>query len=218
MWAILIGTTVWVAYDAHKYKIAVNKKPYSLNNGAVAWALSCVVLWIGFFPYYLIHRSKILKSRAVKPQGDVKVDCALCGQHLEVPQEMLGQIAQCPSCQREFCIPSAVKTDQLTANPTLTTVVGFIVFAIQCALLILMFTGDIKMSTADLQTQVEESIRAKLAKEPATAEIQVKLLALVHKNGNQYEGIVEISAGGETKQFTVDVTYDGKQFMWQIRR
>ncbi len=38
-------------------------KPYSGNNGAAAWVLSCLFLWIICFPLYLSKRSKQLAAR-----------------------------------------------------------------------------------------------------------------------------------------------------------
>lgn len=63
LWGILIGSATWVAIDSRKHRIPVNRKPYSFNNGALAWFLSCIVLWIGMFPLYLYRRSKALKSQ-----------------------------------------------------------------------------------------------------------------------------------------------------------
>jgi hypothetical protein len=111
-----------------------------------------------------------------------------------------------------------VATGEPTTDPTPGTVIGFILFAVQCAVLVLMFTGDIKMSTVDLQAQIEQSIRETWAKEPALAGATIHSLNLIHKTGNQYEGLLEASMDGETEKLTIDVTYDGKQFMWQVRQ
>lgn len=59
---IVIGTTIWVGYDAKQNRVPIDSKPYSLNNGAVAWVLTCILLWIFGFPYYLVKRAKILKQ------------------------------------------------------------------------------------------------------------------------------------------------------------
>ena len=60
---IVVGTSIWVAYDASINKIAVVNKPYSFNNGAFAWFLSCILIWIAAFPAYLVRRSQILRKR-----------------------------------------------------------------------------------------------------------------------------------------------------------
>ena len=63
MWAIPVGSSIWVGFDAKRHQIPVNKKPYSFNNGAFAWVLSCVALWIFLFPTYLYKRAKALRSK-----------------------------------------------------------------------------------------------------------------------------------------------------------
>jgi len=60
---IVIVTSIWVAYDASINKITINNKPYSFNNGAFAWFLSCILIWIASFPAYLIRRSQVLRRR-----------------------------------------------------------------------------------------------------------------------------------------------------------
>ena len=168
MFAIVIASAIWVAIDSHKNKIAVDSKPYSANNGALAWLLSCIFLWIFLFPTYLFKRAKHLKA-----QG---------------------------------------------SNPTLGTVVGLLLIAVQAGIVLLMFTGDIKMSTADLQIEVELSIRETWSLEPTLADAEIKSFGLIHKTGNQYEGVLEVTTYGMPERIVVDVTYDGKQFMWQVRQ
>ena len=60
---IVIGTSIWVAYDSNANKVAIDKKPYSLNNGAFAWLISCILLWLAIFPYYLVKRSKVVQQK-----------------------------------------------------------------------------------------------------------------------------------------------------------
>lgn len=66
MWLlyVVIGTTIWVGYDASANHIPVTEgKEYSLNTGAVAWMLMCLLFWIVSFPYYLVRRSRELTLR-----------------------------------------------------------------------------------------------------------------------------------------------------------
>ena len=63
IWIVVLGTSAWAAYDASENKIPIDKKPYSWNNGALAWLLSCLLLWIFLFPYYLVRRSRELSAR-----------------------------------------------------------------------------------------------------------------------------------------------------------
>ena len=63
---IVVGTTIWVGYDANSNKVAINNKPYSTNNGAIAWVLSCILLWIVTFPYYIYKKSQIMQQKRNK--------------------------------------------------------------------------------------------------------------------------------------------------------
>jgi hypothetical protein len=54
--AVIICSSIWVAYDAHKNKISIDGKPYSWKNGWLAWLLSCLFLWLAGFPYYIYRR------------------------------------------------------------------------------------------------------------------------------------------------------------------
>ena len=65
---IYIGTIIWVFIDARTHKFTVNKKPYSVNNGAIAWGLTQLVLWPIAYPYYLYRRTKDLNAQS--PQGN----------------------------------------------------------------------------------------------------------------------------------------------------
>jgi len=53
---IIVLSSIWVAYDAHQNKISIDGKPYSLNNGWPAWFLTCLLLWLAGFPYYIYKR------------------------------------------------------------------------------------------------------------------------------------------------------------------
>lgn len=62
-------TTVWVAVDSSQHKIPISGDDYNLNTGALAWFLSCVVLWIATFPYYLVRRSQFMAAPARPSTG-----------------------------------------------------------------------------------------------------------------------------------------------------
>jgi hypothetical protein len=79
-------------------------------------------------------------------------------------------------------------------------------------------TGGLKMSTTDLAEQVKQNITQTWAQEPALAGARINSFSLIHKEGNHYEGLLEATADGETEKLAIDVTYDGKQFMWKVRQ
>jgi hypothetical protein len=66
---IVVSSSIWVLSDARKNSIAINDKPYGINNGGLAWTVSCLFLWIYFFPLYLFRRTKILRIKAGGASG-----------------------------------------------------------------------------------------------------------------------------------------------------
>lgn len=78
-------------------------------------------------------------------------------------------------------------------------------------------SGLLRLSTPELQEKVTESIKETLAKKPDTENYRVRSFSLIHKAGNQYDGLLEADVDGNTLQLAVDVTYDGQTFMWKIR-
>lgn len=63
LYAIVLGTIVWTFLDAYHHKIPTSGVDYSIHTGALTWLLGCLVIWIFVFPFYLIKRAQIFKSR-----------------------------------------------------------------------------------------------------------------------------------------------------------
>lgn len=106
-------------------------------------------------------------------------------------------------------------------SSVVATVIGLVlvvVQVVQVAVIIMKFTGDIKIPTSKLQQEVRKNIEETFTKQPALASTRIQSFMLIHKTGNQYEGLLEVNANGATEKLVVDVTYDGKGFMWQIRQ
>lgn len=53
---VLSMSSFWVGAESLSFQISVDGKPYSINNGAMAWSLTCVALWVFAFPGYLYQR------------------------------------------------------------------------------------------------------------------------------------------------------------------
>ena len=69
MIVLVLGTSIWAAIDASKIgagKVASNN--WSVNTSPVQWFFLCVLLWIVFFPLYLVKRSGIRKA-VIASQG-----------------------------------------------------------------------------------------------------------------------------------------------------
>ena len=56
---------------------------------------------------------------------DIRVSCPGCGQVLEAPPDMIGELVECPSCQHQFSIPdeqnSEEQTPKVQTSEALTT-------------------------------------------------------------------------------------------------
>jgi len=78
-------------------------------------------------------------------------------------------------------------------------------------------SGSTSLDTPELKRQVESSIRATWSKKPELASARIRNFTLLHRGGNQYDGLIEATIAGEDVQLAVDVTYDGKGFMWKIK-
>ncbi|MCC7300654.1 MAG: hypothetical protein IT583_06210 [Verrucomicrobia bacterium] len=71
-------------------------------------------------------------------------------------------------------------------------------------------------STETLAKEVRASVEETFAKNPDLKDAQIKTFMLVHKGGKQYAGVLEGEINGEPLNLSIDVTYDGKAFMWKI--
>jgi hypothetical protein len=65
LFLLVVGTTIWMTMESAQKKIPIDKKPYGVNNGALAWCLSGILLWIATFPWYLIQRGRYLAQPTV---------------------------------------------------------------------------------------------------------------------------------------------------------
>ncbi len=75
---IILGTSVWMAFDAHQ--IGYDKKGVK-GMGPVGWLFAGLLLWIITFPLYLVSRSKLKEAAAQKnghgtPMGESPVGAA----------------------------------------------------------------------------------------------------------------------------------------------
>ena len=63
---IVIGTSIWMAFDAHQ--IGYDKKDVKgmAGMGPLGWLFAGLLLWIVAFPLYLASRSKLKQAAAHK--------------------------------------------------------------------------------------------------------------------------------------------------------
>ena len=91
------------------------------------------------------------------------------------------------------------------------------------------------MSTEELQKEVKSSIIETLKEDPEYEGIEVIDLSLIHKEGNEYVGILDVlepntfaeawntllqvdalNEEGIKNKYDIKVIYDGSSFIWEI--
>ena len=83
---IVIGTSIWVLFDAQKIGIKRKKG----DAGAFLWFLFCLLFWIVAFPLYLIRRGASFKKCPFCAE-DIKTEamvCKYCGSNLMTMEEL----------------------------------------------------------------------------------------------------------------------------------
>ena len=56
--ALVLGTSVWVFFDARSIGIQRGQMSGFFNMGPTGWAFSCLLLWVLAFPVYLTKRAE----------------------------------------------------------------------------------------------------------------------------------------------------------------
>jgi hypothetical protein len=59
IWLIVIGTSIWVFFDANKIGVKKGQLKGVCNMGPGGWLITCLFLWIIGFPVYLIKRPEL---------------------------------------------------------------------------------------------------------------------------------------------------------------
>ena len=64
---VIVGTSIWVAFDAKSIGIKKGQLKGMLDMGPLGWFFVCLFLWIIGFPAYLAMRGKYKKINEQKP-------------------------------------------------------------------------------------------------------------------------------------------------------
>jgi uncharacterized protein (UPF0333 family) len=134
-----------------------------------------------------------------------------------------------PTQTRSFRPPTAVSLAKILIYGSIAVVCIMVVIILVSGIVGSIFGGDDEtdyhpsvtigtLSTAALAAQVQADIAASFAADPQLASVRIiDNLQLVHVSGNQYQGVMRTLENGQSFTYSVDVTYDGTSFMWEIR-
>jgi hypothetical protein len=79
------------------------------------------------------------------------------------------------------------------------------------------FLGWQRLPVDKLRERVSESIQTTWNNNPASQNIRLKSLTLVHLTGDEYSGLVVVDVSGREEQHDVEVNYDGRKFAWKLK-
>jgi len=89
-----------------------------------------------------------------------------------------------------------------------------ILLAVGLALFFVMMPSKVKINK--LEAEVASDFQDRLKNNPETQAVQVKSVQLVHTSGNNYKGLIEAqNSGGKLFKIEIEVTCDGRNFMWK---
>lgn len=83
-------------------------------------------------------------------------------------------------------------------------------------LVTLTLVGCGGVATEDLARTVQNSIKQNFESRSDMESVQLIGFNLVHVDGSQYRGILEVERNGDQLSVPVDVTYDGENVLWEI--
>jgi hypothetical protein len=109
IWIVIIGTSIWVYFDAKaigmKSGEVISGKMQGLDSyGPGSWLVGCLLLWIVFFPLYLMKRGEFKKinnnpinsSQTLASAADPRIKCPHCAEDISAFAKI------CKHCHREL--------------------------------------------------------------------------------------------------------------------
>jgi len=79
---LIIASIIWVAYDASKIGVKKGMISGMFNMGIFGWVVACILVWIIFFPAYIIKRGEYIKAGTLSQ--NFAGFCSKCGKPLNV--------------------------------------------------------------------------------------------------------------------------------------
>lgn len=94
MWLLVIGTSIWVFFDASAIGVKKGQVSGLADMSPAGWLLACLFLWIIAFPIYLSKRSDFQRLNPKgNPPGNSQVPAHVSPQRLPNTDEKV-----CPYC------------------------------------------------------------------------------------------------------------------------
>jgi hypothetical protein len=81
-----------------------------------------------------------------------------------------------------------------------------------------LYSCNTGVSKNELESRVKSDINVEFSKRAAEANASytINSFILVHKGGNEYNGILQTTEDGEEFTYEVNVTTDGDSYLWKI--
>jgi hypothetical protein len=99
IWLIILGTSIWVYFDAKSIGVRKTEEKSFTNMGPVGWLFCSLLLWIVAFPLYLFKRSsfKTKFQSGNKPAKGVAANAAR-----NTAAENSVDMKTCPQCAEKI--------------------------------------------------------------------------------------------------------------------
>jgi hypothetical protein len=96
IWIIVLGTSIWVYFDAKS--IGIKKGQIKGISGPGGWFFACLLLWIVAFPHYLVKRGEYKRINQAPQKEAEQRDlrkCPFCAEAIKREARV------CKHCGRE---------------------------------------------------------------------------------------------------------------------